>query len=241
MGGQWGLPAMLAAPLALLRVGSSTHRAFLWLLWGDPCGLGGGGCVCACWSSIAETLRAPRALHFVPPKIPPPPADAVCVRYRYGGCSGVPSQPLDTLGEAHRNAPPKCDGDPPPGHPQGWLSPTKGRAVPEVGRSRSLGPSTGGGLLSSPWLWRSLAGKFKLLDQDRDIREPVQYFNSVEEVASIFPDRVFVMEAITFSVKVRMGTAGDSGGTLGVSGGTSGEDSGTSKSWWWDIREWWWE
>ncbi|POI25163.1 hypothetical protein CIB84_011088, partial [Bambusicola thoracicus] len=45
-------------------------------------------------------------------------------------------------------------------------------------------------------------GKFKLLDQDRDIREPVQYFNSVEEVASIFPDRVFVMEAITFSVKV---------------------------------------
>ncbi|KFO78286.1 GRB2-associated and regulator of MAPK protein-like, partial [Cuculus canorus] len=49
------------------------------------------------------------------------------------------------------------------------------------------------------------AGKFKLLDQDRDIREPVQYFNSVEEVASIFPDRVFVMEAITFSVKVVSG------------------------------------
>ncbi|KAM9298758.1 GRB2-associated and regulator of MAPK protein 2 [Morus bassanus] len=48
-------------------------------------------------------------------------------------------------------------------------------------------------------------GKFKLLDQDRDIREPVQYFNSVEEVASIFPDRVFVMEAITFSVKVVSG------------------------------------
>ncbi|XP_067999380.1 GRB2-associated and regulator of MAPK protein 2 isoform X1 [Melanerpes formicivorus] len=46
-------------------------------------------------------------------------------------------------------------------------------------------------------------GKFKLLDQD--IREPVQYFNSVEEVASIFPDRVFVMEAITFSVKVVSG------------------------------------
>ncbi|KAH0622960.1 hypothetical protein JD844_025914, partial [Phrynosoma platyrhinos] len=43
--------------------------------------------------------------------------------------------------------------------------------------------------------------KFKLLDQDRDLREPVQYFNSVEEVASIFPDRVFVMESITFSVK----------------------------------------
>ncbi|CAM9932371.1 unnamed protein product [Bubo scandiacus] len=48
-------------------------------------------------------------------------------------------------------------------------------------------------------------GKFKLLDQDRDLREPVQYFNSVEEVASIFPDRVFVMEAITFSVKVVSG------------------------------------
>ncbi|XP_006032440.1 GRB2-associated and regulator of MAPK protein 2 [Alligator sinensis] len=48
-------------------------------------------------------------------------------------------------------------------------------------------------------------GKFKLLDQDRDVREPVQYFNSVEEVASTFPDRVFVMEAITFSVKVVSG------------------------------------
>uniref|UniRef100_A0A8C3FWE6 GRB2 associated regulator of MAPK1 subtype 2 n=1 Tax=Chrysemys picta bellii TaxID=8478 RepID=A0A8C3FWE6_CHRPI len=48
-------------------------------------------------------------------------------------------------------------------------------------------------------------GKFKLLDQDRDVREPVQYFNSVEEVASSFPDRVFVMEAITFSVKVVSG------------------------------------
>ncbi|NXH02794.1 GARE2 protein, partial [Loxia leucoptera] len=48
-------------------------------------------------------------------------------------------------------------------------------------------------------------GKFKLLDQDRDLREPVQYFNSVEEVASIFPDRIFVMEAITFSVKVVSG------------------------------------
>ncbi|NXQ04840.1 GARE2 protein, partial [Vidua macroura] len=48
-------------------------------------------------------------------------------------------------------------------------------------------------------------GKFKLLDQDRDVREPVQYFNSVEEVASIFPDRIFVMEAITFSVKVVSG------------------------------------
>lgn len=66
-----------------------------------------------------------------------------------------------------------------------------------------MGPSTGNGLL----ITLSHAGKFKLLDQDRDIREPVQYFNSVEEVASIFPDRVFVMEAITFSVKVSVGTA----------------------------------
>jgi len=40
----------------------------------------------------------------------------------------------------------------------------------------------------------------------------VQYFNSVEEVASIFPDRVFVMEAITFSVKVGMETEGTVGG-----------------------------
>ncbi|XP_074845174.1 GRB2-associated and regulator of MAPK protein 2 [Carettochelys insculpta] len=48
-------------------------------------------------------------------------------------------------------------------------------------------------------------GKFKLLDQDRDVREPVQYFNSVEEVASSFPDRVFVMETIAFSVKVVSG------------------------------------
>nr|XP_013816601.1 PREDICTED: GRB2-associated and regulator of MAPK protein-like [Apteryx mantelli mantelli] len=55
------------------------------------------------------------------------------------------------------------------------------------------------------WLQGRCLCKFKLLDQDRDIREPVQYFNSVEEVASIFPDRVFVMEAITFSVKVVSG------------------------------------
>ncbi|KAK1171789.1 GRB2-associated and regulator of MAPK protein 2-like isoform X2 [Acipenser oxyrinchus oxyrinchus] len=48
-------------------------------------------------------------------------------------------------------------------------------------------------------------GKFKLLDQDRDVREPVQYFSSVEEIASVFPERVFVMEAITFSVKVISG------------------------------------
>ncbi|KAM8846756.1 LOW QUALITY PROTEIN: GRB2-associated and regulator of MAPK protein 2 [Synchiropus picturatus] len=48
-------------------------------------------------------------------------------------------------------------------------------------------------------------GKFKLLDEDRDIRDPVQYFSSVEEVAGVFPDRVFVLEAVTFSVKVASG------------------------------------
>uniref|UniRef100_H3D6Y9 GRB2 associated regulator of MAPK1 subtype 2 n=1 Tax=Tetraodon nigroviridis TaxID=99883 RepID=H3D6Y9_TETNG len=47
--------------------------------------------------------------------------------------------------------------------------------------------------------------KFKLLDEDRDVRDPVQYFSSVEEVAGVFPDRVFVMETITFSVKVVSG------------------------------------
>lgn len=46
------------------------------------------------------------------------------------------------------------------------------------------------------------AGQFKLLEQDRDIKEPVQYFNSVEEVAKAFPERVYVMEEITFNVKV---------------------------------------
>uniref|UniRef100_A0A8C7ZP91 GRB2 associated, regulator of MAPK1-like n=1 Tax=Oryzias sinensis TaxID=183150 RepID=A0A8C7ZP91_9TELE len=48
-------------------------------------------------------------------------------------------------------------------------------------------------------------GKFKLLDEDRDVSDPVQYFSSVEEVAAIFPDRVFVLETITFSVKVVSG------------------------------------
>ncbi|XP_062857159.1 GRB2-associated and regulator of MAPK protein 2 [Trichomycterus rosablanca] len=48
-------------------------------------------------------------------------------------------------------------------------------------------------------------GKFKLLDQDRDVREPVQYFTSVEEIAGTFPDRVFVMEPVTFSMKVVSG------------------------------------
>ncbi|ELW64611.1 Protein FAM59A [Tupaia chinensis] len=43
--------------------------------------------------------------------------------------------------------------------------------------------------------------QFKLLEQDRDIKEPVQYFNSVEEVAKAFPERVYVMEEITFNVK----------------------------------------
>ncbi|XP_036623161.1 GRB2-associated and regulator of MAPK protein 1 isoform X1 [Trichosurus vulpecula] len=49
------------------------------------------------------------------------------------------------------------------------------------------------------------AGQFKLLEQDRDIKEPVQYFNSVEEVAKAFPERVYVMEEITFNVKVAAG------------------------------------
>lgn len=72
------------------------------------------------------------------------------------------------------------------------------------------------------------AGKFKLLEQDRDLREPVQFFNSVEEVASTFPDRIFVMEAITFSVKVlgdsrgQSWDSGNSGGTAGRGGGASG-------------------
>ncbi|XP_068198568.1 GRB2-associated and regulator of MAPK protein 2 [Antennarius striatus] len=48
-------------------------------------------------------------------------------------------------------------------------------------------------------------GKFKLLDEDRDVRDPVQYFSSVEEIAGVFPDRVFVMETISFSVKVVSG------------------------------------
>ncbi|KFO25890.1 Protein FAM59A [Fukomys damarensis] len=47
--------------------------------------------------------------------------------------------------------------------------------------------------------------QFKLLEQDRDIKEPVQYFNSVEEVAKAFPERVYVMEEITFNVKVASG------------------------------------
>lgn len=48
------------------------------------------------------------------------------------------------------------------------------------------------------------SGQFKLLEQDRDVKEPVQYFNSVEEVAKAFPERVYVMEEITFNVKVRV-------------------------------------
>lgn len=47
-----------------------------------------------------------------------------------------------------------------------------------------------------------VSGQFKLLEQDRDIKEPVHYFNSVEEVAKAFPERVYVMEDITFNVKV---------------------------------------
>lgn len=113
-------------------------------------------------------------------------------------------QHLATPGDAYRDPPKNVTGT--PGRSRGRLPPTKGRAGPEVGPSRSLRPGPADGLLSPPWVWLPHAGKFKLLDQDRDIREPVQYFNSVEEVASIFPDRVFVMEAITFSVKVCVGT-----------------------------------
>ncbi len=47
-----------------------------------------------------------------------------------------------------------------------------------------------------------VTGQFKLLEQDRDIKEPIQYFNSVEEVAKAFPERVYVMEEISFNVKV---------------------------------------
>ena len=51
-------------------------------------------------------------------------------------------------------------------------------------------------------VYHLFSGQFKLLEQDRDIKEPVQYFNSVEEVAKAFPERVYVMEEITFNVKV---------------------------------------
>ncbi|XP_058412940.1 GRB2-associated and regulator of MAPK protein 1 isoform X3 [Diceros bicornis minor] len=56
-----------------------------------------------------------------------------------------------------------------------------------------------------PQIARLDSGQFKLLEQDRDIKEPVQYFNSVEEVAKAFPERVYVMEEITFNVKVASG------------------------------------
>uniref|UniRef100_A0AAZ3RZY3 CABIT domain-containing protein n=1 Tax=Oncorhynchus tshawytscha TaxID=74940 RepID=A0AAZ3RZY3_ONCTS len=46
-------------------------------------------------------------------------------------------------------------------------------------------------------------GRFRLIDEDRDVRDPIQYFSSVEEVAGMFPDRVFAMETISFTVKVR--------------------------------------
>nr|XP_046226925.1 GRB2-associated and regulator of MAPK protein 1 isoform X2 [Scatophagus argus] len=52
-------------------------------------------------------------------------------------------------------------------------------------------------------------GQFKLLEQDRDVKEPVQYFNSVEEVAKAFPERVYVMEEITFNVKMASGECND--------------------------------
>ncbi|XP_069554080.1 GRB2-associated and regulator of MAPK protein 1 isoform X1 [Brachyistius frenatus] len=52
-------------------------------------------------------------------------------------------------------------------------------------------------------------GQFKLLEQDRDVKEPVQYFNSVEEVAKAFPERVYVMEEITFNVKMASGESNE--------------------------------
>lgn len=52
------------------------------------------------------------------------------------------------------------------------------------------------------FMYLSVTGQFKLLEQDRDIKEPVQYFNSVEEVAKAFPERVYVMEEISFNFKV---------------------------------------
>lgn len=63
-------------------------------------------------------------------------------------------------------------------------------------------PSCKYNFVSSHLILLLSVGKFKLLDQDRDVREPVQYFASVEEIAGTFPDRVFVMEPITFSMKV---------------------------------------
>lgn len=48
-------------------------------------------------------------------------------------------------------------------------------------------------------------GQFKLLEQGRDVKEPVYYFSSVEEVAKAFPERVYVMEEITFNVKMASG------------------------------------
>lgn len=52
-------------------------------------------------------------------------------------------------------------------------------------------------------------GQFKLLEMDRDIKEPVQYYNSVEEVAKAFPERVYVMEEITFNVKMASGESNE--------------------------------
>uniref|UniRef100_A0A8C2EXH7 GRB2 associated, regulator of MAPK1 n=1 Tax=Cyprinus carpio TaxID=7962 RepID=A0A8C2EXH7_CYPCA len=52
-------------------------------------------------------------------------------------------------------------------------------------------------------------GQFKLLEQDRDIKESVQYFNSMEEVAKAFPERVYVMEEITFNVKMASGESNE--------------------------------
>ncbi|CAL8322451.1 unnamed protein product [Boreogadus saida] len=66
-------------------------------------------------------------------------------------------------------------------------------------------------------------GQFKLLEQDRDIREPVQYFNSVEEVAKAFPERVYVMEDITFNVKMASGECNEDTEVYNISLSTGDE------------------
>lgn len=52
------------------------------------------------------------------------PPDAVYVGQSYEGCSSVPVQHLDTLGEGHRMSPQNVMGT--PGCPQGCLHPSEG-------------------------------------------------------------------------------------------------------------------
>ncbi|CAB1342496.1 unnamed protein product, partial [Coregonus sp. 'balchen'] len=51
--------------------------------------------------------------------------------------------------------------------------------------------------------------RFRLVDEDRDVRDPVQYFSSVEEVAGVFPDRVvsreFSEDSESYSVTLQAG------------------------------------